>query len=246
MMLRKKRAKGLADSMKSARKGRSRASRAAAPAASQGVSRRTKVVWLSLVATMTIVGSMLGVAESGRLPTLNGLSLPPMVAPAGPSSIESVYRTRVAEDTNRWQAIVIHHSGSTRGTPEGIASDHVNKLHLTGLGHHFVVGNGRGIQDGEIYVGYRWLDQLPGAHTAGKNADWYNRYSISICLIGDGRREAFTPAQMRRLVELTRSLAARYDIPADQILLHSDLVETSDPGPFFPAAAFREGLRSGS
>ncbi len=195
---------------------------------------------------MTLVGGILGVAESGRLPSLDGLSLPPMVAAAGPSSIESVYRTRAPEDGERWQAIVIHHSGSTRGTPQSIAWDHVNKLHLTGLGHHFVVGNGRGIRDGEIYVGYRWLDQLPGAHTAGKDADWYNRRSISICLIGDGRREAFTPTQIHRLVELTRSLASRYDIPLDKVLLHSDVVETSDPGPFFPAAAFREGLRSGS
>lgn len=227
--------------MKSAPKGRSRTNRAASPS----LSKRTKVVWGSLVCTMTLVGAMLAVAESGRLPTLDGLSLPPMVAAAGPSSIESVHRTRQPADHERWQSIVIHHSGSTKGTPESIASDHVNKLHLTGLGHHFVVGNGRGIQDGEIYVGYRWLDQLPGAHIAGENADWYNRHSISICLIGDGRREPFTPAQIRRLVDLTQSIASKYDIPSDQILLHSDLVETSDPGPFFPAVAFREGLRIG-
>ena len=228
--------------MKRAPKGRSRAARHAHPT----VSRRTKAVWVSLFATMSLVGGLLGLAESGRLPTLNGLSLPPMVAAAGPSSIESVYRTRLPADYDRWRSIVIHHSGSTKGTPESIASDHVNKLHLTGLGHHFVLGNGRGIQDGEIYVGYRWLDQLPGAHTAGENADWYNRHAISICLIGDGRREPFTPMQIRRLVELTKSLATHFNIPADQILLHSDLVETSDPGPFFPAAAFRERLRSGA
>ena len=44
---------------------------------------------------------------------------------------------------------------------------------LKGLGYHFVIGNGRGISDGELYVGYRWLDQLAGAHAAGANgANW--------------------------------------------------------------------------
>ncbi|MCH9057908.1 MAG: N-acetylmuramoyl-L-alanine amidase [Planctomycetes bacterium] len=212
--------------------------------ASPGVSRRTKVVWTALLATMTVVATMLGLAENGRLPALSGLSLPPLVAAAGPSSIESVHRTRAPTDRQRWRAIVIHHSGSPLGTPQSIAADHVNRLHLTGLGYHFVIGNGRGIQDGEIYVAYRWLDQLPGAHTAGKDADWYNRHSIGICLVGDGRRHPFTESQLRRLVQLVRSLAREYDIPADRILLHSDLVETSDPGPLFPAAAFRAQIAS--
>lgn len=239
-MTRRCNAKGLADLRSTAVRARSRRHRAAP----QGVSRRTKVVWTALLATMTVVGAMLGLAENGRLPELSGLSLAPLVAAAGPSSIESVHRTRAPIDRQRWQAIVIHHSGSPLGTPESIAADHVNRLHLTGLGHHFVIGNGRGIQDGEIYVAYRWLDQLPGAHTAGQDADWYNRHSIGICLVGDGRRHPFTESQIRRLVELVRSLAREYDIPADRILLHSDLVETSDPGPLFPAAAFRARLSS--
>jgi N-acetyl-anhydromuramyl-L-alanine amidase AmpD len=209
---------------------------------STGVSARTRNVWIALLATMTGVGGMLWAVEGGPLPSLRGLSLPAMVAAGGPNSVEVVFETRHPLDVERWQAIVIHHSGSVVGSPATIADEHVQRYRLTGLGHHFIVGNGRGMQDGEIHVGYRWLDQLPGAHVAGEQGAWYNRYAIGICLVGDGTRAGFSDDQMRRLVDLVSALSREFDIPADRILLHSDLAETSSPGPFFPAAAFREAL----
>ncbi len=36
--------------------------------------------------------------------------------------------------------------------------------------------------------------------------------------------------------------AEKLKIPADKIVLHSDLFATDDPGPFFPEASFREQL----
>lgn len=205
-----------------------------------GVSRRTIVVWSSLVAAMTCVGGLLMVVDGGRGPGLDGLKLPPMIAPsAGPSSVEAVFSTRQSLDRERWLSIVVHHSGSPYGSPESISAAH-RALNLRGLGYHFVIGNGNGLGDGEIYAGFRWMDQLPGAHAAGDRAEWYNQHSIGICLVGDGNRRGFSGAQLQRLAQLVSALSRELDIPEDRIVLHSDIASTRDPGRYFPAAAFRE------
>lgn len=202
---------------------------------------RSRIVWGAFMAAMTTVGGLFWVLQGGPAPRLDGLALPPMVAAAGPSSIEAVFKTRAPIQNRRWQAIVIHHSGAAYGTPATIEAQH-RARNLDGLGYHFVIGNGSGLEDGEVHVGYRWLDQLPGAHVAGAKGDWYNRNSVGICLVGDGRRRPFTQQQMRRLVQLVSALSEQLQIPADHIYLHNDLAQTDDPGRFFPEAAFREQL----
>lgn len=179
--------------------------------------------------------------EEGSLPMAEGMTLPPMVAAAGPSSIEAVFQTRAALQADRWQAIVIHHSATPYATPDQLDLRH-RQLGLSGLGYHFVIGNGRGMADGEIHAGYRWMEQLPGAHVAGVEGSWYNRHAIGICLVGDGRRRPFTRTQLARLVQLCAALAEALDIPAERIVLHSDLANTNDPGRYFPQAAFYEQL----
>lgn len=206
-----------------------------------GMSARTKIVWAALLGCMTGVGGLMYALQGGPGPRLDGLSLPPMVAAAGPATIEAVYRTRDKVAPKRWQAIVIHQSGAPFGTPAAIEARH-REMNLDGLGYHFVIGNGSGMDDGEIHVGYRWLDQLPGAHVAGPNGDWYNRNSIGICLVGDGRRRAFSPEQIRRLVQLVASLSERLEIPPERVYLHRQLAGTDDPGPLFPEALVREQL----
>lgn len=172
---------------------------------------------------------------------MDGLALPAMVSTTAPSSVEAVFSTRASLQRERWKSIVIHHSGSPVGSPATLEQQAIAN-NLKGLGYHFVIGNGNGIDDGEVHVGFRWLDQLPGAHAAGDQGDWYNRNSIGICLIGDGNRQEFTPTQIRRLLQLVDALAREFRIPRDQIVLHSDIAGISDPGRFFPAAAFNEQL----
>jgi hypothetical protein len=218
--------------------GKSKRSRAKRP---RPVSTRSRIVWGSFLAAMTTVGGLFWVLQGGPAPRLDGLALTPLVAAAGPSSIEAVFKTRAPIQAKHWQAIVIHHSGALYGTPGTIEAQH-RAMNINGLGHHFVVGNGSGMADGEVHVGYRWLDQLPGAHVAGPKGDWYNRNAVSICLVGDGRRRGFSDQQMRRLVQLVSALAEQLQIPADHIYLHSELTSTDDPGPLFPEAAFREQL----
>lgn len=208
------------------------------------VSVRSRVVWCVLIAAMTGVGGLMWALQGARggAPRLDGLALPALVAAAGPTTIEAVYQTRREIGANRWQAIVIHHSGSLFATPASLEA-RAKAMNLQGLGYHFVIGNGSGMDDGEVHVGYRWLEQLPGAHVAGANGDWFNRNAIGICVVGDGRRRPFGEEQMRRTVQLVASLAERLNIPKDKIYLHSQLAATDDPGALFPEAAFREQLQ---
>lgn len=218
----------------------SRAGHAKAP-----ISRRAGMVWGVLVGAMTCSASLLMALDRGAAPRMDGLTLAPLMASAGVTpSIEAVLQTRAPLDHERWQAIVIHHSGSPVGKPATIDADH-RRLNLKGLGYHFVIGNGEGMEDGEVHVGYRWMDQVPGAHAAGDNAEWYNLHSIGICLVGDGDRGAFTDEQLRRLLDLVNALAREFKIPRDRIYLHSDIAPTNDPGRLFPAALFREQVAGG-
>ncbi|TVQ61042.1 MAG: N-acetylmuramoyl-L-alanine amidase [Phycisphaerales bacterium] len=205
--------------------------------------RRPQVVWLSLLASMTLVGGGLVALEGPRSPRSDGLAL---VAPGRTPSatgIEAVFRTRSELDRDRWARIVIHDSGSHYGSPESIASVHESR-NMRGLGYHFVIGNGAGAGDGELFVGYRWLDQLPGAHAGGPDAEWHNQRAIGICLVGDGDRRPFSRAQMQRLADLVAALSRELGIPADQVVLHREIAPTSSPGRLFPESALRERLLS--
>lgn len=206
-----------------------------------GVSARARTVWGALLAAMTLVGGGLLALDRKSAAAADGLSLPPLVATTGPDTVDTVFRTTAPLDATRWKAIVIHDSGTLSASPETLEND-AKRLGLRGMGFHFVVGNGKGMADGELLVGARWLNQAAGAHTAGPSSDWYNRNAIGICLAGDGSRRPFTPAQMKRLVQLVDALCREFKIPPDKVFLHSQLSQTPSPGKLFPEAAFRVQL----
>ena len=209
----------------------------------QSMGRRSKVVWASLVGAMTAVTSLLFALDHGSPARLDGIALPAMAATSGTTSIEAVFETRTPVTPGQWRAIVIDHTGSPYGTPTSIDQEHKSQG-LRGLGYDFVIGNGKGMGDGEIHVGERWLEQRPGAHTAGPDGEWYNRHAIGIALVGDGSRRGFSETQMVRLLDLVAALAREYDIPPEQIVLHSDVAAVAGPGRYFPAAALREQIDS--
>lgn len=200
---------------------------------------RTQIVWGAFGVAMTLAAGFLVLTNGGLRP------VPPAVtlnADQGSST------GSVQPDRERWKAIVIHHSGSPGGSPESI-----DRLHraagLTGMGYHFVIGNGIDYGDGAIFASPRWTRQEPGAHVAdrgkrsGPDAQWFNEHSIGICLVGNGERRPFTDAQLRRLGELVAELQRELGIPDQQVYLHSDLASVTNPGRFFPLAAFESALR---
>ncbi|HYE63711.1 MAG TPA: peptidoglycan recognition family protein [Phycisphaerales bacterium] len=202
---------------------------------------RAQTVWASLVGAMTLVGGGLFLMERGPVAAAEGLSLTPLMATAGVDSLEGIFATRNAIRPGNWQAIVIHDSGTPHGTQASLDAA-ARASGLKGLGYQFVIGNGNGMEDGEILVGHRWRDQVPGAHAAGSQADWFNRHSIGICLVGDGNRTRPTRAQMESLVRLSNALCRELGIPGNRVYLHSEIAPTDDPGRLFPAATLRSQL----
>jgi len=195
---------------------------------------------------MTAVGALLLLSDDGSIP---GMPAPAMAVASqndrADGGIRAVLSTSVPLDHERWTSIVIHDSGATSGSPETIGKEHENQG-LRGLGYHFVIANGRGAPDGQIHVGYRWDQQLMGAHTAGPNADLYNRHAIGICLVGDGDRRGFSDTQLERVTDLVRTLCDEFKIAPDQVFLDRDVAPTTSPGRLFPEAEFRARLRMGS
>lgn len=219
------------------------ASRNQAARHTRRVGRRAKVVWASLVGSMTAVTALLMALDHGAPTRLDGMALPAMAATQSSLSMEAVFQTRVPVRDGQWLAIMIDHTGSPFGTPVSIDADH-KAMGLKGLGHDFIIGNGQGMADGEIHVGERWLEQQPGAHTAGPDGDWYNRHAIGIALVGDGTRRGFSQTQITRLMDLVSVLAREYGIPPERIVLHSDVAPVAGPGRYFPAASLREMVDS--
>lgn len=233
----------------SRRKRRSRSGRGARLTAStrrtiaRFLARRAAVVWIAFIVMMT---AALGVFALDDSKTPGGYLVATNIDALGElTHADRLFTVDGPLDRQRWRGIVIHHLGLPAGDAE-----RVHRLHLSygyqGLGYHFLIGNGRGLGDGIVHVGYRWTEQKPGAHVAAvaENSAWYNEHALGICLVGNGDRRPFTDRQMRSLVALVRRLQEELGIPADQVRLHRDLgPEISSPGSLFPAATFYEQLR---
>lgn len=191
---------------------------------------------------MTLVTGLLALSRDSEPGGFLAASVATFGAGDADSGLNPIFITDAPLGHRRWTGIVIHHLGEPAGDAES-----VHRLHQSygfqGLGYHFLIGNGNGLGDGVIHVGYRWNDQLPGAHTMGDAGTHHNQRSIGICLIGNGDRRSFSDRQIRQLVMLVRALQREFDIPAGHVHLHRELAgQTSSPGRRFPAAQFREQL----
>jgi N-acetyl-anhydromuramyl-L-alanine amidase AmpD len=214
-----------------------------APRKASSSPKRARTVWLALTGAMTAVGGLLLALDSKPAPQVGGAAMLALASTSAVSPMESVFSRVKSVDQARWKSIVVHHTDSAFATPETLAQQHA-RLGFRSMGHHFVIGNGRGLADGEIHIGQRWLNQQAGAHVIGRDAkaSWYTQHSISICLVGDGDAEAFTQAQMIALAQLISALSTELNIPADQVVLHRDIAPTSDPGRMFPEQWLRQRL----
>lgn len=202
--------------------------------------KRTLVVWGALVASMTLVSGVLLVLE----PTPLAPSMGPVltVLDTGPRGTDTLFATSTPVQSDRWQAIVIDHSGTTHGSAQSLGEAH-QRMSLGGLAFNFVIGNGDGANEGEIQAGYRWDRQLDNIIFGSSNeGQWLNRHAITICLIGDGDRGEFTDVQLDQLVRLVTALQHRLNIPPDRVLLRSNISDTSSPGLHFPGTWFRQQL----
>lgn len=140
------------------------------------------------------------------------------------------------ENLREWKFIVLHHSATEVGSVESIDAAHKQRKDADGnpwrgIGYHFLVGNGRGMPDGEVAATFRWRDQCEGAHAGDLR---FNTQGIGICLVGNFEHEPPTPAQLKSLRELMTTLREECRIDTAGIIRHTDIKATACPGKRFP------------
>lgn len=135
----------------------------------------------------------------------------------------------------RWKNIIVHHSASGWGSALFIDQWHKRRGWL-GIGYHFVILNGYtnsadlkskrrfdgligSVECGRTLDGDLWVDNEEiGAHALGFNKD-----SIGVCLIHNS--EPYHPTMVHSLMSLCARLMRRYNIPASNILGHSEVCD---------------------
>lgn len=144
-----------------------------------------------------------------------------------------------------WRYVVLHHSASEAGSVESIDADHRTRKDASGIpwrgiGYHFVIGNGRGMSDGQVEATFRWTEQTSGAH-AGEAR--YNDEGIGICLIGNFQTDLPTEKQLESLSQLITQLQGPWQIPDDRVMTHGQIKATACPGKQFIPALKRKEIR---
>ncbi len=197
-------------------------------------------MWGSFLVAMSMVSGLLLLGDRGAAP---GFAATQTALYAADNARDPIFDVDGSLDRSRWQSILIHHSGDPAGDAESMRRLHIGHG-ARNMGYHFLVGNGNGMGDGVIHVGERWIEQAPGWHAVGGNADFYNQHAIAICLIGNGDRRPFTERQTAQLIGLVRRIQQELNIPASAVRLHRDVAPrlTTSPGQHFPTALLDQQL----
>lgn len=143
-----------------------------------------------------------------------------------------------------WRHIVVHHSAVSRGNAAMYDRAHRSRG-WSGLGYHFVVGNGTDSGDGEVEVGARWREQRQGAHAGNRE---YNGHGVGVCLVGNLERTKPTQKQMASLQRLVGFLQQRCDIGTRSVIGHREVpkAKTVCPGRHLDLAGLRLALAQGA
>lgn len=212
---------------------------------------------MGLLAWLMICGvGCCGCSQSAVVPPTTTISPPVLPAPNIPLTNEplsppSSYPIDSTKLTNPWKPdaqlrewnyLVLHHTASEMGSVESIHEEHLQRKDKNGnawlgIGYHFVIGNGNGMDDGQIEPTFRWRQQLQGAHAG--IAD-YNQHGIGIVLIGNFENQPPTDAQTAAVKRLVSVLKREFGIGSSKVLGHSDVKATECPGKLFPLGEVRE------
>jgi LysM repeat protein len=183
------------------------------------------------------------IIPAGSVARLSAPAAHAAVRSALPRSIQRAI-DQAPVQSGRWQYIVIHHSGVDAGTVKAMDHYHRDVRHMeNGLAYDFVIGNGNGMEDGEIAVGRRWTLQLDGGHLA---SEAQNKIALGICLVGNFDEHKPTSRELESLRALVEALMARCKLTISAVKTHQqiNIVHTRCPGSKFPVKSFLESLRS--
>lgn len=138
------------------------------------------------------------------------------------------------------ERLIIHHSASACGTVEQIRKEHMARGY-SDIGYHWLIGNGCGIDDGQI---------VPGRPEAkvGAAVFKHNAGNLYCCLIGQFARAAPgytgppTPRQWAALGHWLWVKGRAFSVPPERVLGHDEWAipghHTQCPGDL-PLAAIR-------
>ncbi len=111
--------------------------------------------------------------------------------------------------------LVVHHSASDLE----VCCNDIRQWHLErgwdDIGYHWLVNH-----QGEITPGR--AEEIPGAHAYGLNSK-----SLGICCIGHFERESPSERMINALIEQLTSLCFKYELNAERIIGHCDVVKLS-------------------
>lgn len=179
------------------------------------------------------IGQLLILPAEGPAPPPSRVALPPALK----RQLDTI-----PVKPGRWKYMVIHHSATASGSAQGMDHYHRYRRRMeNGLAYHFVIGNGRGMRDGEIAIGQRWRTQIKGGHLA---SDRLNEVAIGICLVGNFEQGRPTRAQMQNLTALVNYLLQRTRTSATAVRTHRQIntKPTECPGRNFPTKTLLQGL----
>jgi hypothetical protein len=192
-------------------------------------SQRKIVVLTSLVGVLTATSALLLALAP---PPISGESTyDNLWAADGQASrqlTDAVFNTRVPVRQGAWKFIYLHHSDTASGNAMTLAGD------------HFVIGNGYGLEDGQIQLSQRWNNQLGATPPAGLAS--IDPACISICLVGDFNAADPTTAQLRRAAQLVTALQAQLAIGGDKVVIITDADAAAAIGSHFPQSQLRQQI----
>lgn len=159
---------------------------------------RNVTVLFSLIASMT-VGALILMAMDNDRPITGAYSLSSYVSL---SPAEDAVKNTLTQTAGYWDRVEVYYSRTAGGNADELAL-------LTGLANgrksefHFVIGNGKGADNGEIQAGEYWQKQRL---CNGRNG------IVRVCVISEGLAESVTDCQIQRTNELVESLRRTFDI----------------------------------
>jgi hypothetical protein len=189
-----------------------------------GISARARVIWVALVASMTTVGGVLYALD----PSAKSSEAQALMAKSRTSGT-SITKAQ----TGRWSRIVLVDTGSPFADAGTLREQGAALGVAEGVGYHFVIGNGRGLDDGKSYECNFWRDQRAGSELYAPGL--IDDRTIVVALVGNSRRDRLTESQFERTRVMVADLMRQHGISFDR-------VDFSKLGPGFGAAAFREAF----
>lgn len=185
---------------------------------------RAKRIWVALIFSMAGIAGVLSLLD-------------PTAKPGTPQVLmERTSRQTLTETKappGAWDRIVLIDTKSPFANGSTLHKQAVELGETKGVGFHFVVGNGKGLDDGRPYACKFWDEQLPASAVYGR--DLADGKTIVIAVAGNTDRERVTPAQSDRVRTLVLDLMRKYGIRPES-------VDASRVGPGFASAELLESI----